>query len=168
MIRFRLADSADATLISHIHATSWRKAYKGLVPQHFLDRLPNEYWVPSVRSWLDSERFSCLIIYEDKMPLGVCIFGRSRDERHADWGEIVSLYMLPEAFCRGLGGMLLEEALRCMQGEGYTRFCLWTLENNMPADRFYRKHGFHPTTDSEEFPLGGAMMRERRYVRITE
>lgn len=166
MTSFRLADSADAPLISHIHATSWRKAYRGLVPQHFLDRLPDEYWVPSVRSWLDSERFSALIVYEDKKPLGVCIFGRGRDESHPDWGEIVSLYLLPEAFRRGLGGQLLQEALRLMQLDGFTRFYIWSLENNLPADQFYRKYDFHPTTDRDTFPLGGAAIPERRYVKV--
>lgn len=166
MVHFRLADSTDATLISHIHATSWRKAYRGMVPQHFLDRLPDEHWVPSVRSWLDSGRFSALLVYEDKRPIGVCVFGRSREESHSDWGEIVSLYLLPDATHRGVGALLLEEVLRQMQQEGYTRFYVWSLEDNLIADRFYRKHGFHPSTDKDEFPLGGASIRERRYVKV--
>ena len=168
MIHFYLASGNDAPLISHIHAISWRAAYKGLVPQHFLDRLPDDHWVTSVRSWLDSGRFSCLIVCEDRQPLGVCVFGRGRDESHADWGEIVSLYLLPGTQRKGLGSILMREALRLMREEGFTRFYVWTLEGNLPADSFYRKHGFIPSAECDSFPLGGAMIPERRFVRNEE
>lgn len=166
MMIIRDADSRDAALISHIHCTSWRKAYQGLVPQHYLDRLPDEHWIPSVRAWLDSGRFQCLMVYEDKKPLGVCIFGRGRDEDHADWGEIVSLYLLPEATRQGYGSAVLRASLARMREDGFSRFYVWTLEGNLPADRFYRREGFYPTSDQDTFPLGGESIRERRYVRV--
>ncbi|MBQ8654967.1 MAG: GNAT family N-acetyltransferase [Clostridia bacterium] len=165
MISFREGDSRDAALISHINATSWRKAYRGIIPQHYLDRLPDEYWVPSVRAWLDSGRFSALIVLEDKKPQGACIYGRSRDESLAGWGEIVSLYLLPEARRRGLGSRLLEEAVSRLQADGYARLFVWSFEKNLPADAFYRRHGFFPSTDRESVPLGGAVIHERRYVK---
>lgn len=54
MLTFRDATADQAGLISHIYATSWRKTYRGHIAQHYLDRLPDEYWVPSIRSWLSS------------------------------------------------------------------------------------------------------------------
>ena len=45
---FREATAQDAGLISHIYATSWRRAYRGLIAQDYLDRLPEDYWVPSI------------------------------------------------------------------------------------------------------------------------
>ncbi|MGN0972554.1 MAG: GNAT family N-acetyltransferase [Aristaeellaceae bacterium] len=168
MIAFRDAEAADAQLISHIFATSWRKAYRGIVPQHYLDRLPEDYWVPSVRSWLESGRFSALMIYDGKRPVGCCIYGRGRDEGHEDWGEIVSLYLLPESTRQGFGHAALEESLSRMRQEGYKRFYLWALEHNHAADSFYRREGFKPTTDQGSFPIGGQTIHERRYVKVED
>ncbi len=166
MIAFHDASSADAGLISHIYATSWRKAYRGIIAQHYLDRLPDEYWVPSIRSWLDSGRLSGVIIYEDKEPVGCAIYGRGRDEDHGDWGEIVSFYLLPDKTRMGYGGALLDEALRRMREEGYARFYLWAIEGNKAADAFYRKRGFHVTSDHIDYAIGGEPVRDLRYVRV--
>ena len=107
MTVFREAAAQDAGLISHIYATSWRRAYRGLIAQHYLDRLPEDYWVPSIRSWLESGRLEGLLVYEGKQPVGCAIFGRGRDEDHGSWGEIVSIYLLPEFTRRGLGSALM-------------------------------------------------------------
>lgn len=166
MPHFRDASAADASLISHIYATSWRKAYRGLIPQHYLDRLPDEYWVPSIRSWLESGRLNGLIVYDDKRPAGCAIYGRGRDEDHSDWGEIVSIYMLPDATRQGLGGVLLEECLSRMRQDGYARFYLWAIEGNAIADAFYRKHGFKVTGDHVCYQIGGESVRDLRYVLV--
>ena len=70
MIHFRMATAEDAGLISHIYASSWRKSYRGLINQDYLDRLPDDDWVPSIRSWLSSGRLDALMVYEDKQPIG--------------------------------------------------------------------------------------------------
>ena len=84
MLTFRDATADQAGLISHIYATSWRKTYRGHIAQHYLDRLPDEYWVPSIRSWLSSGQLYGLMVYDDDKPVGCCIYGRGRDE---DYGE---------------------------------------------------------------------------------
>lgn len=80
MLTFRDATADQAGLISHIYATSWRKTYRGHIAQHYLDRLPDEYWVPSIRSWLSSGQLYGLMVYDDDKPVGCCIYGRGRDE----------------------------------------------------------------------------------------
>ena len=162
--KFRKADAQDAGLISHIFATSWRKAYRGLIAQHYLDRLPDEYWVPSVRAWLMDGRFSALLVYRDDQPVGCCIYGRGRDEHYGDWGEIVSLYVLPDAARQGYGGALLKEAIDDMRQEGYTQFYLWAIRGNVSADSFYRKHGFTPTGDTTDFQIGSTPVTDVRYI----
>lgn len=168
MVTFRRAEAEDAGLISHIYATSWRKAYCGLIAQDYLSRLPDEYWVPSINAWLSSGRLSGLMIYVGKQPVGCCIYGRGRDEDHSDWGEIVSLYLLPEFFRQGLGSQLLEECLDLMRREGYTRFYLWAIKGNVSADAFYTKHGFHATSDHVDYQIGGEDVRDMRYVRVED
>ena len=164
MTTIREATAKDAGLISHIHATSWRKDYRNLIAGDYLDRLPDSYWVPSVQAWLSSGQIYGLLILLDGKPVGACLYGRGRDESYADWGEIVSLYLLPEATRQGLGSQLLQEALRLLRQDGYERFYLWAINGNKAADAFYRKHGFHPTEDRVHFQIGGEEVVDIRYT----
>lgn len=165
MLTFRDASAEDAGLISYIYATSWRKTYRGLIADDYLRRLPNEYWVPSVRSWLSSGQLYGMIACENGRPVGCAIYGRGRDDGYGDWCEIVSLYLLPECMRRGVGGALLEEVQRVMREDGYTRFYLWAIEGNQIADGFYRKHGFIRTTDRIPYRIGGEEVADVRYIR---
>ena len=166
MVHLRDAQAEDAGLISHIYATSWRKAYKGLIAQDYLDRLPDEYWVPSIRSWLADGRFQSIMAYLDKCPVGCAICGRGRDEDHSDWGEIVSIYILPEHTRHGAGSALLAESLRRLRLDGFQRFYLWAIEGNAAADAFYRRHGFRATGDRVAYQIGGGNVADRRYVLV--
>lgn len=165
MLTFQEASADQAGLISHIYATSWRKTYRGHIAQHYLDRLPDEYWVPSIRSWLGSGQLYGLLAYWDGKPVGCCIYGRGRDADYADWGEIVSLYLLPDTMRQGIGGKLLEEAIRLMKLDGYDKFYLWVIDGNEIAGHFYPRHGFRRTEDQFDYKIGGEPVRDVRYVR---
>lgn len=166
MRMIRNADAGDALSISRLFASTWRRAYRGIIAQHYLDRLPEEYWVPSLRAWLGDGRFSALIAEEDGRSVGAVVFGRGCDEGHDSWGEIVSLYILPEASGKGHGAALLGRAMAEMRQEGYRRFYLWAIEGNDAADVFYRKHGFHRTGDRVAYQIGGEQVRDIRYVLV--
>lgn len=164
MLTFRDATAEDAGLISHIHSTSWRKTYRGLIPEDYLKRLPNDYWVPSVRSWLGSGQLYGLIALQDGRPVGCAIYGRGRDAQYDGWGEIVSLYLLPDCMRRGVGSALLDECLRLLREDGYDRCYLWAIEGNAIADSFYRKHGFIRTGERIPYRIGGQDVADVRYT----
>lgn len=164
MLSFRDAEAADAGLISHIFATSWRKTYQGLIDPDYLRRLPNDYWVPSIRSWLSSGQLYGLLVYEDARPVGCAIYGRGRDERYSGWGEIVSLYLLPDVLRRGIGTALLQRTLQALQADGYGSCYLWAIEGNQMADGFYRRNGFIRTEDRVPYRIGGQDVADVRYI----
>lgn len=164
MVHIREATSADAALISRIIAASWRGAYQDLIDPVYLARLPEEYWLPSMRSWLDSGRMYGYIAESDGSAVGCVIYGRGRDDDHADWGEIVSLYMLPEAMGRGIGGQLMNQAVTALKDDGYHRVYLWAIDGNTRAARFYCKHGFIPTQDRVHYRIGGRDMTDVRLI----
>lgn len=166
MLTLREASAADAGLISRINAASWRTCYRSFISDDYLSRLPDEYWVPSVRSWLASGQMAGIIAEADGSAAGAILFGRGRDEQYGDWGELVSLYLLPEYIRNGIGSILLDEALRSLRAEGYTRFYLWAIEGNTAADLFYRKHGFTQTQERIPYRIGGQDVADIRYIRI--
>lgn len=163
-MQYRDATPEDALAISRVFAASWRDAYQGIVPQHYLDRLPDEYWLPSVRAWLQSGCLSALLACEDEQPVGCIIYGRGRDEEYADWGEIVSLYLLPAWKRRGIGTELVSYALDALRLEGYTKFYLWAIDGNHAADNFYRKLGFQRTSKTVSYKIGGGDVCDVRYA----
>ncbi|MBQ7850562.1 MAG: GNAT family N-acetyltransferase [Clostridia bacterium] len=165
MLTFRDAAAEDAGLISRINAASWRTCYRGLISDDYLSRLPDEYWTPSVRAWLGSGQMSGTIALRDGVPVGAVLFGRGRDERYGSYGEVVSLYVLPDHTRSGVGSLLLTEALRSLKEDGYDRFYLWAIDGNAPADKFYRKHGFRRTEDRVPYRIGGQDVTDICYVR---
>jgi len=164
MLSFRHAKASDAALISRIFARSWRGMYRDVIDPDYLDRLPEEYWVPSVRSWLESGQFSGVFICINDVPVGCVIFGRGRDEAYTGWGEIVSLYLLPDYTRMGLGGRLLSEALRLLRADGYKKVYLWAIDGSYAARGFYARHGFHRTEEIVSYRIGGQDVRDVRYV----
>lgn len=165
MLNIRDATAEDAGLISRIIAASWRGAYQELIDPVVLSRLPEEYWVPSTRAWLGSGRMYGYIAEAEGRAAGCAVFGRGRDEDHADWGEIVSLYLLPEMTGQGIGSKLLTEALSALHEDGYERVYLWAIEGSAQADGFYRKHGFIPTEDRVHYKIGSRDVTDLRYTK---
>lgn len=160
----REATAQDALLISRIIARSWRGAYQGLIDPVYLSRLPEEYWLPAMRGWLTSGRLYGYIAEERGEPVGSVIYGRGRDEDHADWGEIVSLYVLPESMGCGVGSSLLNAALKALQAEGYARVYLWCIAGNDRAEAFYQRHGFRPTNGRVDYRIGNGDVTDIRFV----
>ena len=71
----REATADDALLISQIIASSWHNAYQELIDPVYLSRLPEEYWMPSMRTWLDSGRMYGCIAESHGKPVGSVIYG---------------------------------------------------------------------------------------------
>lgn len=163
-MQIREALAQDAALISKTIASTWREAYQGLIDPVYLSRLPGEYWLPSMRSWLESGRMYGLIAEIDGEAVGCIIYGRGRDEDHADWGEIVSLYVLPDAAGKGVGSELLRMAIADLHDDGYDKVYLWVILDNAAGWRFYHHRGFQFTTDLVKYRIGSGDVTDVRMV----
>ena len=164
MLKLREATADDAALLSRIFCASWCSAYQGLIPEDYLRRMPEDAWTPTLRSWLGSGRMYGLIALTDEEPVGAVVFGRGRDAGYEDWGEIVALYLLPEATGSGTGSALLKQALNLLREDGFARCYLWSIDGNTQAEAFYQKRGFCRTDDCIRYQLGGQDVTDVRYV----
>ena len=99
----------NAFVISNIYEKSWKYAYRNIIPQDFLDSIPAGKWADKVTA----EGIYSLVLTEEDVPIGTASFCQSRWKKYSDYGEIVSIYFLPEYIGRGYGGYLL----RACQGE---------------------------------------------------
>lgn len=146
--------------ISRVYEESWKFAYKGIIPQDYLDGIPKKQWVSN----LDSGGRQTLICIEEGNIVGTTSFGRSRFARFDQWGEIISIYFLPEYMGRGYGKALLKAAISELKKMGYSKVFLWVLEENQRARDFYEAMGFIPADEYLDDNIGGKDLREVQYI----
>lgn len=151
----------DRLAVSRIYEESWKFAYKGIVPQDYLDGIPAGRWAPA----LGRAGWDTLVLTEGDRPVGTSSLCASRWPEWPGFGEIVSLYLLPEYMGKGFGAPLLDAAVRELERKGFRDVLLWVLEENRRARRFYEKNGFHPEGASMEDSIGGKPLRELLYCR---
>ncbi|WP_352399822.1 GNAT family N-acetyltransferase [Anaerotignum sp.] len=154
----------DATAISYIHAASWKVAYQALLPQAYLDQLPYDFWVEAFTNWISTGQMTAKLIYDQQTPVGCIAYCKSRDAALANWGEIVSIYLLPQYLGTGLGKKLMHFALTDLKKQGFSNIYLWVLENNRRAISFYEKSGFIRTDDKIKMDVGGKEITDIRYI----
>lgn len=164
----RLATVEDAEQIAAVHVQSWQGAYRGLLPEDFLDNLSLERRITQWQNIL-SDPANVVPVYEDDgQVVGFVLYGRTRDEDldQDKTGEIYAIYLLPDRWGQGFGAALMQEGLARLQERGYQSVSLWVLVGNERAVRFYEQFGFKPDgmTKVESRP-GGLELHEARYVK---
>jgi GNAT superfamily N-acetyltransferase len=141
----RTARPEDARAVAEVHVASWRHAYRGLLPDDYLERLS-----------VDDREAMWLGVFADPDPMvgafvaevdgriaGFASFGPSRDEDVPErTGEIPAIYVDPAVLGTGVGRELFEAAATALRDAGFARATLWVLEANALARRFYEKAGW--------------------------
>ncbi|SNS99142.1 Acetyltransferase (GNAT) family protein [Anaerovirgula multivorans] len=163
-MEIRKATLDEVKDISRIHALSWKSAYKGIIPQAYLDELKEDFWVPSFTSWIKDNVLTVQLILDNGHSVGCVAYGKSRDKYLPNWGEIVSIYLLPEYFGRGYGNKLLESALLDLKRLGYQNIYLWVLKENQRARYFYEKNKLQCNKDECICEIMGEQFTDIRYI----
>lgn len=163
MIKIRYLNSNDdRNVISNIYEESWRYSYKGILPQEYLDSIPKGRWCKN----FDRNGLYTLIMEKDGVIIGSASFCASRFKEYADYGEIVSIYLLPAYIGKGYGKQLFDTAVNELTNLGYKKLFLWVLEDNSRARRFYEAQGFTVTENILNDNIGGKDVREIQYQYI--
>jgi len=157
----REANLKDAEALARVTVLTWQQAYRGLLPQEYLDTLDI---AGNQRSWErrlgQDEQPTGTLVFEQE-PEGVIGFihvSPSRDADAASAAEVTAIYVLPDHSGRGRGRALMDAGLCRLAEAGYGQVTLWVLDNNAPARRFYEAAGWRPdgavkTDHSRGFPI---------------
>lgn len=173
MIEIRAAVPADAEAMAAVNAAGWREGYRGIVPGHYLERLPVSRWLREMRDGLREPRGDSFtrIAEIDRTFAGYCFVaapGREEPDGSAT-AELVALYVDPGCWGRGAGRSLLERSVADAAASGYEELILWTFADNERACRLYRSAGFAADGASRPFePLGIRTLRMRRLLRPSQ
>jgi GNAT superfamily N-acetyltransferase len=156
----RRARPADAAPLARVHVQSWREAYRGIIPQTYLDQLSVPAHERQWRRSLGGSTWGFVAEWEQRV-VGFASAGLARARRDVS-GELYLLYVLRACHGRGIGRALFDachyELARC----GHHGLLVWVLADN-PARRFYQRLGGELAGESE-VTLAGAKLREVAFV----
>lgn len=166
-VELRDARRGDERAVAELHVRSWQEAYRGLMPDEFLDRLDPSDRASRYTFGSGDEGVPVTVLAVELGEEGVegdpsltnsrevrpgspsriagfVSFGASRDQDLPGHGEIGALYVDPDRHRGGIGRLLMAEARRRLWELGYTEAFLWVLRGNDRARSFYESEGWRP------------------------
>jgi L-amino acid N-acyltransferase YncA len=166
----RLAGSEDAAAIADAHVRGWLATYRGLVPDSVLDGLSVErrttHWRETIASQTPADSVGRTWVVEVAgVVRGFAATGAIRDapDDLAVAGEVLAIYLAPEARGQGLGRAIFSHAVEDLQARGFHPIVVWVFEANTAARRFYEAAGFLPDGARQPVDFGEVAPPEMRY-----
>jgi ribosomal protein S18 acetylase RimI-like enzyme len=159
----------DAPAVGRLHVRAWQAAYRGIMPDDFLDGLRADdreaMWrriasEPPARSFL-------FVVERDAEVVGFASVGPANPPTDGDGiGELYAINVDPDAWGSGAGAALLVEATDGLRRLGFEAAVLWVLPANQRARRFYERNGWSATGEEKiETLRAGVTVRELLYRR---
>jgi GNAT superfamily N-acetyltransferase len=163
-MEIRSARPEDALAVARVHVSSWQKGYRGLLPDAYLDSLQPEERAPRYDfANTDPHAFQTIVGVEDGEVIGFATTCPARDPELAGLGELAAFYVDPRAWGRGVGQALMAASRVRLSNLGFQRACLWLLDGNVRADRFYRRDGWAPDGHKRTDTVWAITVNEARY-----
>ncbi len=164
-IVLRPAEAVDAEAIAALHADSWQRTYRGMMPDEFLD---NGALADRRRVWherlavTDANRLVVAAATDDRLIGFICAFA------HEDpvWGAYIdNLHVTHHMHRRGVGRLLLAAVGQWLVDRGADGgVYLWVMGANAPARRFYERLGATNAGTEIHLDPGGGSAPNCRYV----
>ena len=162
-ITIRKANPKDATVLGHIQVTSWRSAFRNIASDGYLDNMVSEE--NQAADWkeilADAEQVVFVAEMEDKL-VGYAWAHREDDESIESDSELISMHILPEYKCHGIGRRLFAATASQLTQQGCKSVYLWVLEENHPSRKFYEAFGGQ-SVGKHQIELGDRELTEVAY-----
>ncbi|MBW3579330.1 MAG: GNAT family N-acetyltransferase [Actinobacteria bacterium] len=166
----REAQASDAAAIAALQVRSWRAAYRGIVPDAFLDNLAEDAWLERWTSQLTAaghDGIHQLVSTDprDGPPRAVAVCGPAMEPTVELTGQLYVLYADPPSWGRGHGGALLRRVHELLAADGHSGAMLWVAADNDRSIEFYEHHGWTKDGETQLEEVAGAIFDEVRMVR---
>lgn len=165
----RRAVPQDGEAIARVHIEGWQAAYRGQLPDRFLNQLSDEFerrsqfWTTHIAN-PPSLRHEVWVAEVEGQVQGFMALGPARDAASDSIGELYAIYVHPTRWQQGLGRAMLTRATDRLASLRYSTAMLWVLDSNARTRRFYERAGWTAAgrTKTETLP-DGVELREVSY-----
>jgi ribosomal protein S18 acetylase RimI-like enzyme len=158
----------DAGALGEVHVAAWQAAYRGLMPDAYLDGLRVEertQWWVEVLSRPQRDADVLQVADLDGQVRGFVLAGPARDDDTDGPGEVYALNVHPAAWGSGLGSALLAIAQTGLATAGFEHAVLWVLPGNVRARRLYEHAGWRGDGARRVEQIHEVQVEEVRYRR---
>jgi ribosomal protein S18 acetylase RimI-like enzyme len=165
-VRLRRAEPTDNDAVATVHVRSWQAAYRGLLPDVYLDGLnASDRADRYTFGKMGSDSPLTTVAVDGQVICGFSTTGLCRVPDATDVGEVLGIYVDPDWWDQGVGRMLIRDARDRMAAQGFPEAILWVLVGNEQAERFYRLDGWIPDGQQRVEEVHGIAVDELRYRR---
>jgi len=142
----RTARPSDAAAMGALVVRAWQTAYRGLMPDDYLDDLTvddrTDQWTRVLTDERDPARAVFVAEDDDGRVVGFVAVGGEMDVADATRGQVYALNVDPDSWGHGVGRALLAAGCGHLRAVGFTTAVLWVHPDNTRACRFYRASGW--------------------------
>jgi ribosomal protein S18 acetylase RimI-like enzyme len=165
-IRPAAFDDCDA--IGNVHVRAWQGAYRGVMPDEYLDGLRAEDRATMWRGYFAVPRpdHQLTVVVHAGGVVGFAASGPEAGESaRSDVGELYAINLDPSSWGKGFGLALLRDVTEALGTAGYGSAVLWVAPQNTRARALYESEGWIDDDLAKEQELLGVTVTEIRYRR---
>lgn len=163
----RKAKLEDAKGIARVHVETWQSAYKGQIPDSYLDSLSvvhrSERWRDILSKPEDNA--TTIVAEVDGRIVGFCSVSHCRDDdMPKDTGELWAIYVDKDYAGKGIGTALHKEGLNILKNKSFNKATLWVLDSNDKTRQWYESKGWRVENKTKTDKVEGFEFHEVRYI----
>jgi ribosomal protein S18 acetylase RimI-like enzyme len=158
----------DAPRVGELHVRAWQAAYRGVMPDAYLEGLRAEDRAAMWRAAVEADRadVGLAVVEADGQVVGFACYGPQHGVDDPSTGELMAINLDPDHWRHGLGRRLLAHVTAELSRMGYRRAVLWVEATNDRARRFYETEGWSYDAGSDRTDtVQDATVEEVRYSR---
>ncbi len=168
-VNVRDANVNDAEGIATVHVKMWQQAYRGQIPDSFLDSMSVEDRTEGWKKELEHpyENTFAYVADIDNVVAGWVTGGVNRDSdlHETSIAELYGIYVLPGYTNLGIGSKLMEKLFQNLKDSGYKQATLWVLDTNEKTRKWYESKGWRIEGKTKSEKRDGFDLNEVRYIR---
>jgi GNAT superfamily N-acetyltransferase len=142
-VAVRPAQTSDAAAIAQVRIDAWRAAYRGIIPDAYLDAMSLSdsaaFWERILAS--GSPRASVFVAVEGDVVVGFAAANRRDPPKLGFDAELSAIYLAAGYKRRGIGRRLVAAVAAAQRERGATGMLTWVIAKNKEARSFYEALG---------------------------
>lgn len=149
-ITIREAEPGDEKILAYIQTESWKSAFADIISAEDMERCTDIAKAEAMYENVFKSGYAEMSVLEiDGKPHCIAAWSKSRNPQFSDCAELICIHSLCDKWGKGYGSMMMNHIIDEIKKSGYNSVLLWVFKKNTRARRFYEKHGFELTDNTQ-------------------